>query len=285
MVYQLQHVSVRYQEQDVLQDIHCTIKAGKWISVIGQTGAGKSTLVQVLKGLIPVIQGEYLIDHQTVLRDARGRIQVRPEIGYVFQYPEHQLFETTVARELAFAPRQQRWSTSHIQQQIAEILPQVGLSEDVLELAPFQLSGGQKRRVALASILMMNPQVLIVDEPTAGLDPIGRATLLQYLQQWQQQDDRTLILVSHHLDDVAQYSDEIILMHQGVLIGQYDPVDLLIEQSHLLEQHGLILPESIQLLQLIEQCYGQKIEVDSCREEDIFARILPLWHRKEQSYD
>lgn len=285
MVYQLQHVSVRYQEQDVLQDIHCTIEAGKWISVIGQTGAGKSTLVQVLKGLIPVIQGEYLIDHQAVSRDARGRLQVRPEIGYVFQYPEHQLFETTVARELAFAPRQQGWSTSYIQQKIAEILPQVGLSEDVLERAPFQLSGGQKRRVALASILMMNPQVLIVDEPTAGLDPIGRATLLQYLHQWQQQDDRTLILVSHHLDDVAQYSDEIILMHQGVLIGQYDPVDLLIEQSHLLEQHGLILPESIKLLQLIEQCYGQKIEVDSCREEDIFARILPIWHRKEQSYD
>ncbi|WCT56471.1 ATP-binding cassette domain-containing protein [Paenibacillus kyungheensis] len=285
MVYQLQHVSVRYQEQDALRDTHCTIEAGKWISVIGQTGAGKSTLVQVLKGLIPVIQGEYLIDYQAVSRDARGRLQVRPEIGYVFQYPEHQLFEITVARELAFAPRQQGWSTSHIQQKIAEILPQIGLSEDVLELAPFQLSGGQKRRVALASILMMDPQVLIVDEPTAGLDPIGRATLLQYLHQWQQQNNRTLILVSHHLDDVAQYSDEIILMHQGVLIGQYDPVTLLIEQSHLLEQHGLILPESIQLLQLIEQCYGQKIEVDSCREEDIFARILPIWHRKEQSYD
>ncbi|MFD1988601.1 ATP-binding cassette domain-containing protein [Paenibacillus nicotianae] len=281
MVYQLQHVSVRYQEHDALQDINCTIEAGKWISVIGQTGAGKSTLMQVLKGLIPVIQGEYQIDHQPVSKDAKGRLQVRPEIGYVFQYPEHQLFETTVARELAFAPKQQRWSSSQIQQKIAEILPQVGLSEDVLELAPFQLSGGQKRRVALASILMMNPQVLIVDEPTAGLDPVGRATLLQYLQKWQQQDNRTLILVSHHLDDVAQYSDEIILMDQGVLIGQYDPVTLLIEQSHLLEQSGLILPESIQLLQLIEQCYGQKIEVDSCREEDIFARILPLWHRKE----
>lgn len=284
MVYQLQQVSVRYQDRYALQDISCTIQAGKWISVIGQTGAGKSTLVQVLKGLIPVIEGDYLVDSQSVLRNAKGQVQVRPEIGYVFQYPEHQLFETTVAKELAFAPRQQRWSTAEIKQKMADILPQVGLSEEILELAPFQLSGGQKRRVALASVLMMNPQVLIVDEPTAGLDPVGRTALLQWLQQWQNQEKRTLILVSHHMDDVAQYSDEIMLLHQGRLIGQYDPVTLFIEQSHLVEQSGLILPESIQLLKLIEQLYGQKIEIDCCREQDIFAKIVPIWHRKEQTF-
>jgi len=284
MVYQLQQVSVRYQDHDVLQDIYCTIEAGKWISVIGQTGAGKSTLVQVLKGLVDVRKGEYLFNNQTVAKDAKGQIQVRPEIGYVFQYPEHQLFETTVAKELAFAPKQQRWTASEIKQRIEDILPQVGLSEDILELVPFQLSGGQKRRVALASVLMMNPQVLIVDEPIAGLDPVGRTALLQYLHQWQQQENRTVILVSHHLDDVAQYSDEVLLLHQGRLIGQYDPVTLFIEQSHLLEQSGLVLPESIQLLKLIEQCSGQKIEIDSCREHDILAKILPIWHRKEQTF-
>jgi len=284
MVYQLQQVSVRYRDHHALQDISCTIEAGQWISVIGQTGAGKSTLVQVLKGLIPLFQGEYLVDDQTVATDAKGKVKVRPEIGYVFQYPEHQLFETTVAKELAFAPKQQRCSASEIQQRITAILPQVGLTEDILELAPFQLSGGQKRRVALASVLMMNPQVLIVDEPTAGLDPVGRTDMLQWLQQWQQQENRTLILVSHHMDDVAQYSDEVLLLHQGRLIGQYDPVTLFIEQSHLLEQSGLVLPESIQLLKLIEQCSGQKIEIDSCREQDIFAKIIPVWHRKEQTF-
>lgn len=280
MVYQLKHVSVRYNDQYALRDVNCTIDAGKWISVIGHTGAGKSTLMQVLKGLISINEGEYLYHHQSVGAGAKGQSQVRPEIGYVFQYPEHQLFETTVARELAFALKQQRFSNTQINEKIAAILPQVGLSADILALSPFQLSGGQKRRVALASILIMNPQVLIVDEPTAGLDPVGRIALLQWLRQWQQQENRTLIFVSHHIDDVAEYSDEIILLHKGELVGQYDPITLLIQQSHLIEQSGLLLPQSIQLLKVIEQLSGQSIQVDSCHEQDIFNALLPIWQQR-----
>jgi energy-coupling factor transport system ATP-binding protein len=280
MAYQLNNLSVNYAYHVALQNVSCTIQEGKWISVIGQTGAGKSTFVKVLKGLIPTVEGDYLIHQQPVKRDAKGQLKVVPEIGFVFQYPEHQLFETTVYKELAFALKQQGSSRQQITEAIATILPQVGLSEEILPLAPFQLSGGQKRRVAIASVLMMNPKLLIVDEPTAGLDPVGRVALLQLLKKWQQQENRTIIFVSHQMDDVAEYSDEVMVFQAGQLMGHFDISTLFLEQVQLLEKLELSLPEPLQLLKLVEELSDQKIEVASFREQDIFEKIMPIWNTR-----
>lgn len=280
MVYQLNNVSVNYSHRMALRNVSCTIEEGKWISIIGQTGAGKSTFVQVLKGLIANIDGDYLIDQQPAKRDAKGQLKVIPEIGFVFQYPEHQLFETTVFKELAFAPKQQGFSNRRITESIAKILQQFGLSEDILPLAPFQLSGGLKRRAAIASVLMMEPKLLIVDEPTAGLDPVSKAELLQLLKKWQQKENRTIIFVSHQMEDVAEYSDEVMVFHEGRLMGQLDSRTLFLEQSHLLEKIGLSLPESVQFLKLVEELSGEKIKVTSCREQEIFGKVLPLWRAR-----
>lgn len=281
MVYKLSHVSVHYSDQEALHQVSCTIEEGKWISVIGQTGAGKTSFVKVLKGLVPHIEGAYTIDQQPVQRDAKGQLKVIKDIGFVFQYPEHQLFETTVHKELAFGMKQQGSSDQQIMERIQAILPLVGLPEEILSMAPFQLSGGQKRRVAIASVLMMECKMLIVDEPTAGLDPISRTAMLQLLKNWQQQQpNRTLIFVSHQMEDVAEYSDEILLFHRGHLLGQYDPVALFLGQPQVVEEAGLSLPEPVQLLNLFEELSGRKIEVHSCREEDIMRAILPIWNTR-----
>jgi len=280
MEYQLNDVSVTYNDRIALYQINCTIQSGKWISIIGQTGAGKSTFVQLLKGLIPNISGEYLINQLPVVRDRKGHIKVITDVGYVFQYPEHQLFETTVYKELAFAPKIKGYSDQQIKKSIEAILPQVGLSEDILSLAPFQLSGGQKRIVAIASVLMMEPQLLILDEPTAGLDPINRVVLLQLLKQWQEQHNRTILFVSHQMNDVAEYSDEVMVLHEGKLVGHFDTNHLFLEQADLLENLGLSLPEPVQLLKLVEELSGQKIEVSSCKEKHIFEMVSPVWHAR-----
>ncbi|AOZ90881.1 ATP-binding cassette domain-containing protein [Paenibacillus crassostreae] len=280
MVYQLNNVSVHYANQVALQNVSCTIQEGKWISVIGQTGAGKSTFVKVLKGLLPSVDGDYWIDQEPIPRDAKGQLKVVPDIGYVFQYPEHQCFETSVYKELAFAPKLHGYSQQQITKSIEKILPQVGLSEELLPLAPFQLSGGQLRRVAIASVLMMDPKLLILDEPTAGLDPVSRTALLQLLKHWQQQDNRTILFVSHQMNDVAEYSDEVMVFHEGYLRGHYATSTLFLEQTQLLAKLGLSLPEPVQLLKLVEELSGQKIKVASCREQDIIDKVWPIWHTR-----
>lgn len=280
MECELKDVTVDYDGRIALKHINCTLHQGKWISVIGPTGAGKSTFVKVLKGLVPSFQGEYRIDGQNVQVDARGKMKVVPEIGFVFQYPEHQIFETTVYKELAFAPKIQGFSAQQIDEAIEHILPQLGLSKELLTYAPFELSGGQRRRIAIASVLLMNPKLLILDEPTAGLDPLSRASMLKMLKEWQQADNRTVLFVSHHMDDVAEYSDEVMVFSEGQLIGHDEANTIFLKKTELLQKARIPLPEHLQFLQLMEQLCGYPIEVESCKERDVFSTLLPIWHAR-----
>lgn len=273
MGYELKNVTVTYNDVAISQ-VNCSIADGKWVAVIGQTGAGKSTFVQVLKGLLP-FDGEYLI-HGEPVRDAKGRVRVVEEVGYVFQYPEHQLFETTVQKELAFGLKLQKKSDAQMKHLFERLLPTLQITEDMLELAPFQLSGGGKRRVALASILCMQPKLLIVDEPTAGLDPQSHQALLKLLKTWQEETGSTIVFVTHQMDDVAEYADEVIVFQQGKLKVHMETTSLFLEHGHIIEESGLLLPDAVTLLRLVEQKVGKKLEVATCKEQAIFDAVLPF---------
>ncbi|MCQ4085475.1 ATP-binding cassette domain-containing protein [Saccharibacillus sp. JS10] len=279
--WELHDVSVQRSGRDVLQRINLTLTPGAWTSLIGKTGAGKSTLASLLKGLIPRFTGQYLIGSQPIATDRKGKSLVVPEIGFVFQYPEHQIFETTVERELSFALRMRGDSMSDIQKQIQNLLPKVGLSEDLLPQSPLLLSGGQKRRLAIASVLIANPSLLILDEPTAALDPVSRRQLLDLLQDWQQEkgteQKRTVLFISHRIEDVAEYSDRILLLHERKLLAHQTANELLLDHSELLIQSGIPLPESIQLLRLTEQLSGMTLHPASCREADVLREVEQIW--------
>lgn len=285
MVYDLNQVGVSIAGREILHHVSCRIQEGKWISIIGQTGAGKSTFVKVIKGLIPSYTGEYRIHQQLLPNDSKGRMEAVRDIGFVFQYPEHQIFETTVYKELTFTLRMRGYSSQRIEEAIEPVLERVGLSADMLPLAPFHLSGGQKRRVAIASVLIADPKLLILDEPTAGLDPLSRRALLQMLKEWQQKNNRTVLFISHHMEDVAEYSDEVMIFHQGRLLEHTDADTLFLKNAELMEQAGLPLPEPVQLLRLVEELSGQSIEVDSCREQDILDKVRLVWQARGLHHD
>lgn len=280
MAYELNRVSVSFAGRKVLRDVSCTLQEGKWISIIGPTGAGKSTFAKIIKGLIPSYEGEYTLHGQPLPRDSKERMKAVREIGYVFQYPEQQLFETTVYKELTFGPKMLGHSPSRIEEALEPVLKQVGLPTELLPSSPLVLSGGQKRRVAIASVLITDPELLILDEPTAGLDPLSRRSLLQMLREWQQMNQRTVLFISHQMEDVAEYSDEVMVLHEGQLLGHSDPGTLFMKNADILKRAGLPLPESVQLLKLVEQLSGLTIEVESCREQDIFDQVRLVWEAR-----
>ncbi|GGG00020.1 energy-coupling factor transporter ATP-binding protein EcfA2 [Paenibacillus albidus] len=280
MVYELNDVSVRINGEEILQSVSCTLKEGKWISIIGQAGAGKSTFAKVIKGLIPFFKGEYTHNQQPLPRDSKGNMKVVPQIGYVFQFPEHQIFETTVYKELTFAPKVKGESPERLEEAIMMVMGQMGLSGDLLQENPFQLSGGLKRLIAIASVLIAEPELLILDEPTAGLDPISRTALLKQLKAWQGEKNRTVLFISHQLEDVAEYSDEVMIFKKGRLLVHLDVNELFLKHIAFMEQAGLPLPEPIQLLRLIEAISGRILEPASCREEDIMQLVRSVWQSR-----
>ncbi|AIQ42195.1 ATP-binding cassette domain-containing protein [Paenibacillus sp. FSL R5-0912] len=280
MVYELTNVSVMLDGEDILHSVCCTLQEGKWISVIGHTGAGKSTFAKVIKGLIPYYRGEYTHNRQPLPGDGKGKLKVIPQIGYVFQYPEQQMFETTMFKELAFAPTMKGESPEKVDKAIKTVMEQLGLPAELLQEKPFQLSGGLKRLVAIASLLIAEPELLILDEPTAGLDPVRRTALLKQLKVWQRAKDRTVLCISHQLEEVAEYSDEVMIFERGRLLAHLEADELFLKHAVLLEQAGLPLPEPIQLLHLFEALSGQKLEPESCREEDIMQLARTVWQSR-----
>jgi energy-coupling factor transport system ATP-binding protein len=235
------------QEKWALKNINLTIHDREFIGIVGHTGSGKSTLTQLLNGLEKPSSGTIYYNDEDIQADGYERRKLRQKVGLVFQYPEHQLFEVSVIKDVEFGPRNLGLSNLEVEKRSFDALKQVGLSDDLLDVAPFALSGGQKRRVAIAGVLAMQPEVLILDEPTAGLDPAGRTEILELLKKLHEENNITVILVSHSMDDVARYAGRILVMNQGELVLDGEPQKVFRYRDEL-RKIGLDVPQSTNIL-------------------------------------
>ena len=229
-------------EKKALDNVNIKIEDGEFVGLIGHTGSGKSTLVQHLNGLLKPDSGSVLINGQETATKGEKLKQLRCDVGLVFQYPEHQLFEETVYKDIAYGPKNLGFSPDEIDNRVKEAARCVGLSEDVLDKSPFDLSGGQKRRVAIAGVISMQPSVLVLDEPTAGLDPAGREEILAQVKKIHEEGKMTVILVSHSMEDVARLVDRLIVMNEGKVFAD-GTVDEVFSLGSELREIGLNVPE------------------------------------------
>lgn len=229
-------------EKHALKDINLKINDGEFIGLIGHTGSGKSTLIQHLNGLMKATSGAIYYNGEDIYAKDFNMRTLRSKVGLVFQYPEHQLFETSVIKDVSFGPRNLGLPDLEVDLRAYEALKQVGIGEDLIDASPFELSGGQKRRVAIAGVLAMKPEVLILDEPTAGLDPKGRDEILDRIALLHKEQKITVILVSHSMEDVAKYVDRILVMNKGELIFDNTPKNVFAHYKEL-ENIGLAAPQ------------------------------------------
>ena len=229
-------------EKGALKGVSVDFEQGEIVAVIGHTGSGKSTLLQHLNGLIKPDSGEVLFEGKSIYESKKSLRECRFNVGLCFQYPEQQLFESTVYKDIAFGPNNMKLTDEEVKKRVYESLSYVGLTEDYLEKSPFDLSGGEKRRVAIAGVISMQPKVLILDEPTAGLDPMGKNNLLDLIKTYNQKTGNTVIFVSHNMDDVAQVAQRVIVMNEGEIALQ-GTVDEVYSQGERLSQLGLDVPE------------------------------------------
>ncbi len=230
-----------------LNDVSFSIEDGEFVGIIGHTGSGKSTLLMHLNGLLKAHSGKIYIGDTDITDPNTKMVDIRKRVGLVFQYPEYQLFDESVAKDVAFGPKNLGISEDVTEQKVRESLAAVGLSYDeIAERSPFELSGGQKRRVAIAGILAMNPDVFILDEPTAGLDPKARADVMEMLAQIHRERGNITILVSHNMDDIARYSDKVIVMDEGNILMMGTPYEVF-SKRELLSSKGLGVPSMMEL--------------------------------------
>jgi len=232
-------------EMCALDNVCLEIEKGDFLGVIGHTGSGKSTLISHFNGLLKPTNGKIYLDGQDISQ-IKNKSQLSFDVGLVFQYPEYQLFEETVYKDIAFGPSNMGLSNAEITQRVYESLKFVGLDESVLEKSPFELSGGQKRRVAIAGVIAMKPKVLILDEPTAGLDPVGRDDILQHIKDYHTQNNSTVILVSHSMEDIARNAKHILVMNKSK-VYMYDTVANIFKRAEELYQVGLAIPQITQI--------------------------------------
>ena len=228
-------------EMVALNKINVAFEKGKITGLIGHTGSGKSTLVHLLNGLYKPVSGQVLLDGADIWEKPKQISKIRYRVGLVMQYPEYQLFDDTVRSDIGFAPRNQGLSEEEVEERVLEAAAFVGIDEEMLDKSPFELSGGQKRRVAIAGIIAMRPEVLVLDEPAAGLDPRGRREILGGLTEYVKRNDATVILVSHSMEDMASYCDNVVVMNHGE-VYRSGTVDEIFSDADALEAIGLDVP-------------------------------------------
>ena len=233
-------------EHKALEKVSFAVERGEFIGVIGHTGSGKSTLMQHLNGLLKPESGEILLDGVDIWSDKKITRQSRFRIGLVFQYPEYQLFEETVYKDIAFGPKNMGLKSAEIDRRVREAAKLVGLSEEQLQVSPFDLSGGQKRRVAIAGVIAMEPEVLVLDEPTAGLDPEGREEVLSNIEAYRKTKNATIMMVSHSMNDVARLADRLLVMNDATLAMEGTPEQVFARAQELMDM-GLDIPEITKL--------------------------------------
>ena len=239
-----------YQIQ-ALKNINLTIPSGKITGLIGHTGSGKSTLVQMLNGLLQPHEGRVLLNDEDIWAKPKNIRSVRFRVGLVMQYPEYQLFEETVAKDIAFGPKNMGLSEEEIRIRVAEAARFAGLDLALLEKSPFDLSGGQKRRAAIAGIIAMRPEILLLDEPAAGLDPRGRDSIFENIVQYQKESGNTVLIVSHSMEDMARYCDHLIVMNEGQVLMEGEP-DSIFSRAEELSQVGLDIPQITKLVMILK---------------------------------
>lgn len=261
-------------EQYALKDVSFTIEDGQFIGLIGHTGSGKSTLIQHLNGLLRASSGTIYYNGEDIDRDGYDRKALRSRVGLVFQYPEHQLFEVDVFSDVCFGPKNQGLDRETVEARAREALRQVGLPEKLWEQSPFELSGGQKRRVAIAGVLAMQPEVLILDEPTAGLDPRGRDEILDEIFSLHRERGFTVILVSHSMEDIARYADRIMVMNSGELMFDAPPKEVFRHYREL-EKIGLAAPQITYIVHDLKE-HGVPIADDITTVDEAKTAILKL---------
>ncbi len=287
MSIEVRHISYMYEagtpfELAALSDVSFTVNGGEFIGLIGHTGSGKSTLIQTLNALLVPSEGEVLYNGKNIFdpEQKSRRREIRQKVGLVFQYPENQLFEMTVYKDVAFGPHNMKLSEEEINERVEWALDLVGLDKKYYEKSPFDLSGGQKRRVALAGVLAMRPEVLILDEPAAGLDPQGRDELFERIAALRDRTGMAVILVSHSMDDVAQYVDRILVMDHGKLRYDDTPAEVFRHRTEL-EEMGLAVPE-LSILSAMLRERGFDIPDDILRIEDMEEKLVELFGKGEE---
>ena len=286
MPIEVSHLTHCYSEGSALRtvalnDVSFRIENGEFVGIIGHTGSGKSTLVQHLNGLIKPTSGQVLVDGEDLNGEHVNRRALRQRIGLVFQYPEYQLFEETVAKDIAFGPKNQGLSAAEIDERVRYAMDCVHLDyQKYAERSPFELSGGQMRRVAIAGVLAMRPSVLILDEPTAGLDPRGRDRILSMLEELHARENVTILMVSHSMDDMARLATRLIVMSDGKIVADATPREIFM-QEEMMTSIGLDVPEAARLCARL-RAKGYDLPADLFRPEQLKEQLLRLWKEGSQ---
>lgn len=282
-ILETQNLTYKYSvgtpfEKVAIEDISISVEKGDFIGIIGHTGSGKSTLVQHLNGLLKPTSGTILLDGKDIHSDKNFTRQARFKVGLCFQYPEYQLFENTVYEDIAFGPKNMKLSKEEIKERVLRAAEFVGVRNDMLQKSPFDLSGGEKRRVAIAGVMAMQPEILILDEPSAGLDPKGRKVISEMIEQYRKNTGSTVIVVSHSMEDIAESADKVLVMNKGK-IEYFASVDEVFSNAEHLVEIGLNVPEITKVfLALKKQGYDVRTDIYSVNEAK--AELLRLFKER-----